>query len=80
MTNERRVCWFAEVNQESKAACGTCKDLRWPRWISSKGNFLTDDPNEAKWWETREQAEAFCTQGHVRHWHLYATEHVFYST
>lgn len=74
-----KTVWFAEVNQESKAACSACKDLTWPRpgWISSKGNYLTSDPNEAKWWETREQAVAFSCQTHVRHWHLDATEHMF---
>lgn len=77
----RAVRWFAEVNQRSKDACGHCKDLTWPKpgWISSKGAYLTSDPHEAKWWETREQALAFCGQGHVRHWHLYPTEHMFVS-
>ena len=76
---EGRLCWFAEVDAGSKAACTHCKDLSWPKpgWISCDGNFLTADRRGAKWWETREQAAAFCSQSHVRHWHVVPTEHMF---
>lgn len=72
----RVVCWFAEVNRESKAACSVCKDVHWPRWYGADDN-LTDDPHHAKRFACREDCLKFCTSGRPRHWHLYPTEHVF---
>ena len=72
----RRVCWFAEVNQESKAACSVCKDVSWPRWYGDDDN-LTNDPHHAKQFACREDCLKFCTSGRPSHWHLCPTEHVF---
>lgn len=71
-----RVCWFLEVDKQSKAACSVCKDLVWPRWYSKGGSYLTDDPNEAMQFKTRDDALRY---GGPNHFHLYPTEHVFVS-
>lgn len=71
-----RVCWFLEVDQQSKASCSVCKDLVWPRWYSKKGSYLTDDPNEAMQFKSREEALRY---GGPNHFHLYPTEHMFVS-